>query len=154
MGMHIRRYASEDRVACLQILGSNVPTYFRASDEAEFANLLEQQRDPFWVAEHDGSVVGCGGLAPDHPETGTATLCWGIVAAHMHHRGVGRALLEHRLRTLAADYPWIERVQVNTTQLVQGFFERHGFVAVSSEAGGYGPGLDHVRLSRRLGGGR
>ena len=55
---------------------------------------------------------------------------------------------------LAADYPWIERVQVNTTQLVQGFFERHGFVAVSSEAGGYGPGLDHVRLSRRLGGGR
>jgi hypothetical protein len=39
-------------------------------------------------------------------------------------------------------------LRANTTQLAQGFFERHGFAAVQVLVGGYGAGLDHVVMNR------
>lgn len=61
--MQIRSYATEDREICMKIFGSDVPTYFAASDEAELARFLEGQIGPLWVLAENGVTVACGGVA-------------------------------------------------------------------------------------------
>jgi ribosomal-protein-alanine N-acetyltransferase len=146
--MRIRPYATADRETCLKIFRGNVPTYFAASDESQLANFLDGQMGHLWVVVHDAGVVACGGVALDHPETGIATLCWGMVAADKHRHGIGSALLHHRIEYVAAEQPATRLLRINTTQLAQGFYERHGFVAVKVVADGYGVGLDHVVMDR------
>jgi ribosomal protein S18 acetylase RimI-like enzyme len=146
--MQIRPYATADREICLKIFRSNVPTYFAASDEPEFARFLDRQIGPLWVVADGGVIVAYGGVALDHPETGIATLCWGMVAADKHRHGIGSALLQHRINYVAAEQPATRLLRADTTQLAQGFFERHGFVAVQVVTGGYGAALDHVVMNR------
>ena len=125
-----------------------MPTYFAASDEPQFASFLDGQIGPSWVVVHDGGIVACGGVALDHPEAGIATLCWGMVAADKHRHGIGSALLQQRIDHVAAEQPATRLLRANTTQLAQGFFERHGFVAMQVVTDGYGVGLDHVVMDR------
>jgi len=125
-----------------------VPTYFAASDEAEFERFLDRQIGPLWVVADNGFIVACGGVALRHPEADIATLCWGVVAADKHRHGIGSALLQHRINYVAAERPATWLVRANTTQLAQGFFERHGFAAVQVVTSGYGAGLDHVVMDR------
>lgn len=42
--------------------------------------------------------------------------------------------------------PQIERITVNTTQKIEGFFEKFGFCVAEREPDGFGPGLDRVYL--------
>jgi ribosomal protein S18 acetylase RimI-like enzyme len=146
--MQIRSYAPADQEICLKIFRSNVPGYFAASEEPEFARFLDGKIGPLWVVVDNGVVVACGGVALEHPEAGIATLCWGMVAADKHRHGIGSALLRHRINYVAAEKPATRLLRANTTQLAQGFFERHGFAAVQALAGGYGAGLDHVVMNR------
>ena len=53
-----------------------------------------------------------------------------------------------KLHYVAAEQPATRLIRANTTQLAQGFFGRHGFVAVQVVTGGYGAGLDHVVMDR------
>ena len=142
--VQIRIYTPDDRTACLNIFRSNVPTYFAASDEMEFAPFIDDVRERFWVIDVDGQVRACGGLAVCYPEPEIATLCWGMVAQNLQRQGIGKALLEFRMREIATQWPSIRRVRITTTQVVQVFYERQGFAAVYVEPGGYGPGLDRV----------
>jgi hypothetical protein len=54
--------------------------------------------------------------------------------------------LKHRLAEFLPEHPHVKRIQVNTSQKVQGFFEHHGFTAIEVRPDGYGVGLDHVRM--------
>jgi len=125
-----------------------VPTYFATSDEPQFASFLDRQIGPFWVMVNDRSIVACGGVALDHPEAGIATLCWGMVAADKHRLGIGSMLLQQRIDYVATEQSATRLLRANTTQLAQGFFERHGFVSVQVVTDGYGTGLDHVVMDR------
>jgi len=148
--MRIRPYETDDRDACLALIRSNTPEHFVPSDEEAFGRFLDDLPGPYFVVEDPyGGVIACGGMAQEE-EPSLATLCWGIVAAEEQRKGVGTALLEHRLREFLPRHPEIERVQVNTTQKVQGFYERHGFRAREIRQEAYGPGLDHVRMERQL----
>jgi ribosomal protein S18 acetylase RimI-like enzyme len=146
--MQIRSYAPADREICLKIFRSNVPGYFAASDEPEFARFLDGKIGSLWVVVDNGVIVACGGVALEHPEAGIGTLCWGVVAADKHRHGIGSALLQHRINYVATEQPATRLLRVNTTQLAQGFFERHGFAAMQVVAGGYGAGLDRVVMNR------
>ena len=148
--MQIRNYMGEDRARCLEIFTSNVPTYFAATDQPGFVRFMAELPGLFFVVDVERDVVACGGVAIDHPEPSIATLCWGMVASDSHQRGIGRALLDYRMQIVLTGHPSIRRVRVNTTQLVRGFFERHGFLAIHVETNGYGIGLDSVRMEREL----
>jgi hypothetical protein len=50
-------------------------------------------------------------------------------AIHGHRHGIGSALLRHRINYVAAEQPATRLLRANTTQLAQGFFERHGFLS-------------------------
>lgn len=95
--MQIRAYQPGDLEACVTILRSNVPLHCPASDEAGFRAFLAALPGPYFVvAAGDGAVVACGGIALED-DPAVATLCWGIVRADAQLRGVGSALLWHRL---------------------------------------------------------
>jgi GNAT superfamily N-acetyltransferase len=113
--MQIRPYATADREACLTIFRSNVPAYFAATDEPQFASFLDGKIGVVWVVVDNGGVVGCGGVALDHPEPGIATLCWGMVAADKHRHGIGSALLRQRIDYVAAEQPATRLLRANTT---------------------------------------
>jgi N-acetylglutamate synthase-like GNAT family acetyltransferase len=148
--LRIRPYTEPDREACLAVIRSNTPEHFVATDEDLLARFLDDLPGPYFVVEdREGTVVACGGIAEEE-DASVATLCWGIVAGDRHRSGIGTTLLQHRLAAFLPAHPHVQCLRVNTTQRVQGFFERHGFRVIAVHPGGYGPGLDHVRMERRL----
>jgi GNAT superfamily N-acetyltransferase len=68
-----------------------------------------------------------------------------MVHASHHRKGIGRRLLQERLRWIAGQ-PGIELIRVATTKLVAGFYECNGFTTFSVEADYYGTRLDRCDL--------
>jgi len=148
--MRIRSYTPQDRDACLAVLRSNVPEHFVAADEDALGRFLDALPGPYFVVEEpDGFIVACGGIT-EEDDPAVASLCWGIVDATRHRAGIGSALLDHRLAMFLPEHPNVKCLRVNTTQKVQGFFERHGFRVTAIHPRAYGHDLDRVRMERRL----
>lgn len=145
--MEIREYQSSDREACLRILQSNIPEYFHEGDLADFARFLENPPGTFFVvADSDGSLVACGGIAFGLTTSTEAILCYGMVARTQLHQGIGEQLLRKRLEHFLPRAPQVERILVNTTQKTEGFFRKFGFSVVEREVNGFGAGLDHLSM--------
>lgn len=140
-----------DYPACMAIFDSNVPAFFAHSERESFAQFLNALPGPFWVVRDrsSGTVVGCGGLSIAD-EGATAWLRWGMVLAGSQGQGIGRRLLEARLKWLDAQ-PQVRRTRVATTGQASGFFQRMGFELTASAKENYGPGLDRCDLERRIG---
>jgi ribosomal protein S18 acetylase RimI-like enzyme len=66
-----------------------------------------------------------------------------------HGRGVGRLLLEERLRHIHEDGRFTA-VLMNTSQYTLGFFEKYGFETERVIPDGYAPGLHRYELRLRL----
>ena len=154
--MSSRPYTSADRSSCLALFDSNVPRYFADSERAEFEHFLDELPGPYLVLlDEGGTMLACGGYAI-RAEDGVADLCWGMVDGRRHAQGLGRTLTELRISMAAAD-PAVGALELNTSQLTTGFYERLGFEVTKVIPDGYGPGMDRCDMSRRVdvdGGGR
>ena len=149
MSTRARPYAAGDREACLAVFDSNVPRFFRTSERREFEDFLGRLPGPYVVLEDPpGTIVGCGGHAVD-PADGTADLCWGMVRADLHGRGLGRLLTRLRINAAAAD-PAVRLIRLHTSQHTAGFYEREGFRVLRTTHDGYAPGLDRVDMARAV----
>lgn len=148
--MPIRPYAPEDRAACLALFDANVPDFFAPHERAEFAAWLLDPGEYFVLEDGEGRVVACGGVwaDPEQPER-PAGLSWGMVARDAQRRGYGSQLLAFRLERLRA--LGAREVRLDTSQRSAPFFARFGFREVRRVPGGYGPGLDRVDMTARLG---
>jgi ribosomal protein S18 acetylase RimI-like enzyme len=135
-----RAWAIEDRERCLAIFDGNLPRFFTPADRVPFVEFLSRPVGFYGVlADAEGKLVGCGGVAPDR--TGrVAILTWGMVDAAHHRRGWGRRLALVRLRRALA-MPAVEVVRVNTSSETVGFYERLGFRTFEITPHGYRPGL-------------
>jgi ribosomal protein S18 acetylase RimI-like enzyme len=145
----VRPFRDDDRAACLQVFDSNVPTYSRPAERVEFESFLDDVPGPYSVVDGTGSVVGCGGYAL-RPGEAVVDLCWGMIHAERHERGLGARLtfarLEHALRN-----PSVQAVALSTSQRTVGFYEKLGFRLVSVEKDGYADGLDRCEMRLELG---
>lgn len=144
-GFRLRDYGPTDRDACLDVFESNVPRWFRRAERREFATFLDAPPGPYLVVEAaDGPVVGCGGWAR-RAGTTTVDLCWDMIARPLHGEGLGRLLVEERLRRIRLD-PTVREIALNTSQLTVGFYETFGFAVERVEPDGYAPGLDRCDM--------
>jgi N-acetylglutamate synthase-like GNAT family acetyltransferase len=122
--MDVRPYLPADREACLQI------------DRARFESFFDQAGATYFVMEHDGVVIGCGGYRIGS-EPGFATLLWspswGIERPDSQKVGLERFLLMYCLREIGKS--GIERVRLEAPQSAAAFFEGQGFKVVSLAEG-------------------
>ncbi|MEZ0364769.1 amino-acid N-acetyltransferase [Mycobacterium sp. pUA109] len=110
---------------------SDVPAIKRLVDTYAGKILLEKNLvtlyeavQEFWVAEHDGQVVGCGALHVLWSDLGEVRTI--AVEPGMTGRGVGHAIV-HRLLAVARDLQ-LQRLFVLTFETE--FFARHGFTEI------------------------
>jgi len=143
-----RSFDRGDREACLALFDSNVPDFFHEGERPEFEAFLDDLPGPYLVLLRDGAIVACGGYAL-HDRATAADLCWGIVRRDLHGRGFGRELTEGRIARAVAD-PRVTEIALKTSQHTVGFYERLGFVTLSVEIDGYGPGLDRCEMRRAV----
>lgn len=125
--MDLRPYLPTDRAACLAVLDS---TGCAPEQRKAFARHLDRPAGPFFVMEHDGAIVGCGGyeIADD-----VARLNWGAVRREFQAMGLGRLLLMYRLREIGKAGN-IQRVLVDAPVQTAAFFEKQGFKIMGQES--------------------
>lgn len=148
--MRFQPYTPADRDACLAIFDANTPRSFAPSERADFLRWLEQPAGRYGVLlDEGGSVVGCGGIeiGPGGSVTG---LVWAMLAPSHQRRGLGRRLVEERLRWIAA-IPEAREIRMDTSQHALGFYEKVGFRVIEYQEDGYGPGLHRFDLSLVVG---
>lgn len=128
--MDSRPYQPSDRAGCLALLHQRDP-----QREPQFAAYLDAGPSHFYVLQHDGQLLACGGLRQhtDHDE-----LVWGMVAPQWERRGVGRLLL--MLRTRQSQAPLLD-VTVPTPYAA--FYEKAGFRRVTETA-------SHITLRKKM----
>jgi GNAT superfamily N-acetyltransferase len=123
--MDVRPYEHSDRPACLAVFHSLIPGLLDPASLPLFEAWLENAPGPYFVMEHEASVVGCGGYSFS-PDGSAATLQWGMVHRSSQKMGLGRFLLLYRIREIG---------KAGTAGLVfakvprpsAGFFEKQGF---------------------------
>jgi N-acetylglutamate synthase-like GNAT family acetyltransferase len=145
--MDVRAYSPDFRAQCLALFDSNTPHFLAPRERADFAAFLDASPEHYFLLDHDGAIVACGGW-DDGPHTGLVTLRWGMVQSEFHGNGIGRYLLLYRLRELAKQ--GAQRVHLQTSQHTAGFFEKQGFKTQSVTKDGFGPGIDRVELTMKL----
>lgn len=144
----IRTYTAEDKIACLAIFDSNVPTFFMEYERQEFVDWLDKQdRAPYYVLTMAKEVVAAGGIYIDN-EKQAAGLAWGMVHRSKHKQGIGRLLTMHRLEVMDKHYPELNQ-QLATSQLTEAFYQKFGFETTERIKDGFGPGLDNCKMRKR-----
>jgi hypothetical protein len=126
--MDLRPFRPADRDACLAIFDSD-----SAAERDGFEKFLQNPNGPYFVMEHDGSAVGCGGYRVES-EPGLATLVWGMIRSDAKGQGLGRFLLMFRLREIGK-VGGIERVRVEASPGDAKFFEGQGFKVLGAVNG-------------------
>ena len=99
--MTIRPYQPSDKASLLAILDANTPQYFAPEERADLVNYLEYEVEDYFVAETVEGIVGAGGLNY-FPEEKIVRISWDYVHPDAHGQGVGKALVQHRLRHVAS----------------------------------------------------
>lgn len=145
----IRPYRRRDRQAVIAAFRSNVPAHFPAAEEAWLRSCLDEPDGPLFVVADDAEVIGFGGYElSEFYHLGT--LVFGLIHADRHGEGLGRRLLNFRLRHMAQHELRPRYVTVDTHAHTAGFFVRCGFTEIARWPGGYRSGRDRVDLRFEL----
>ncbi len=122
--MDIRNFVPADKEGCLALLDSNAPEYFSAAEREAFDAWLDAPQGSYFVMEHEGDVVGCGGFALESPQL--ASLTWLMIRSDLRGQGLGRFLVFYCLRALSGAAA-VSHIRLHTISSVAGFFEKQGF---------------------------
>ena len=130
--MELRNYQPSDQAACLTIFDSNLaPGAFQPSERPAFEVFLAAPPSHYFVMEHDGRVIGCGGYEAE-PGQPLARLTWGMVARDLHGQGLGRYLLMYRMKEVAK-VAGVAFIQLSTSQAVAPFFAKFAFRVIGED---------------------
>jgi GNAT superfamily N-acetyltransferase len=123
--MDVRPYEHSDRPACLAVFHSLIPELLDAATLPLFEAWLENAAGPYFVMEHEASVVGCGGYSFSL-DGAVGTLQWGMVHRGSQKMGLGRFLLLYRIREIGKAGT-VGLVFAKVPRPSAGFFEKQGF---------------------------
>lgn len=136
--MDIRPYREQDHTACLAIFDSN---FASATQRQDFEAFLRSTGSTCLVAEHNGTVIACGGFSVDRTQ---AQLHWGMVRRDLQRQGVGRYLLLYRLKAIG-NLDGIQFVQAIVPVPLARFYEKNG-LKLQRE----GDGLAEMRMKLQV----
>ncbi len=143
--MTIRPYKLTDADALLRLFGKHVPHAFGENEVADYRHFLQTNTDPYFVAEHDGQVVGACGhyvrIGADSPDGQTARIGWIFTDTNAKDLGVGSALVRYNLSVIDG-YSNVRLIECRTSQVAYRFFEKFGFRLQHTEPDFWAPGLD------------
>lgn len=133
---------------------------FSAAECAIAVELVDAARaDPdsgylFWLAEHEGRLLGytCFGAVPATQDS--FDLYWIVVDPACQRRGLGRVLLAHTERSIAAlggRRLWVDTSGREAYAETRRFYESAGFRREATLRDFYAPGDDKVIYGRTLG---
>ncbi len=144
----MRPYLETDFEACLTIFDSNSFNSMGQSEREQFEEFLRKHESPYFVMDHEGSVVGSGGYILDL-KVGEAKLVWGMIRQDSQKLGLGRFLLLFRLREIGKQGN-ISMVRAEAPPHTSGFFENQGFKIGGTAPNGFASGVDRIILFERL----
>lgn len=122
--MDIRTYTVADAGGCLGLFDSNEDEYFTWEAREQFTAFLRAPPGNYYVMEHEGVLVGCGGFAAlDEPSS--VRLTWGMVRRDLHQKGLGRFLLFYRLKEIGK-LSGVALVKLDAPRRAAGFFAKAG----------------------------
>jgi GNAT superfamily N-acetyltransferase len=120
--MDLRSFAENDLEACEAVFDSQDDTCFGPAERKAFTEFLESRSCPYFVMDHEGSIVGCGGYLINAP-AGEAALVWGMIRKDSQRMGLGRFLLLFRLKEIGKQEN-ISVVRAETSQKAALFFQK------------------------------
>lgn len=121
----IRTYDGEDLEGVLSLIRANTPAFFDPSEEEEFKEYLETEREDYFVIVDQGKIIACGGINY-FPDDNIARIAWDMIHPDHHCEGLGSKLVKYRLDHIARNAS-VSKVLVRTSQLVFRFYEKMGF---------------------------
>ena len=146
--MDVRPYEPSDRVACLDVFDTLAPALLDSTARPIFESWLDEAVGRYFVMEHEGSVVGCGGYSFS-PDQSVATLRWGMIHRGSQRMGLGRFLLMYRIREIGrAGTAGLVIAHAPRPSAV--FYERQGFRVNGRDTEGCAPGIDCVEMVKKL----
>ena len=122
-GMEIRPFRLTDREPCLAVFDSIAPEG-PDSARAEYESYLDAHGSSYYVVEHEGAVVGCGGFRVE-PKDSSARLEWAMVRKDLQRQGLGRYLLMYRLKEIAK-VPGVLFVEARVPDRLSNFYDKNG----------------------------
>ena len=114
--MDARAYQPADRDTCLALLDRRGLSLQRDA----FTAALDAADAQFFILEHEGTFLGCGGL--ERAGTSEAELVWGMIHPDWERQGLGRFLLLYRSRLCRAPF-----LAVTVADEFAAFYEKAGF---------------------------
>ncbi len=142
--LKIRLYREEDKISLLAILQQLVPTYFASNEVDDFKTYLDIHREYYFVVEDIRNVIAGGGLNI-LPEQQICRLSWDFVHPDHSGKGLGRRLVEHRLKYII-DNKFFQKVEVRTSQMAYKFYEKMGFERISEKKDYWALGYDLIHM--------
>lgn len=142
--MDLRPYRVEDRSACLEVFDTNIPDFFAPAEKGVYETYLDgisTHTDQYFVAEHDGRIVGAGGRDG-------VRIRWVMVHRGVQRMGVGRLVVMKLLRDIGREGHEVSTLA--TGALVYPFYEKLGYRIVEVIKDGFVPGYDRVEMAKKL----
>ncbi len=121
----IRKYHTADKVAVLEILRANTPTFFSPEEESGLVYYLDNEIEEYYVMLVDDQIIGSGGVNYENNRT-IGIISWGMIHPDYHGKYLGTELLKYRIRQLQKNKT-VERITESTSQHVYRFYEKQGF---------------------------
>jgi hypothetical protein len=146
--MDIRPYEAGDRASCLSVYDSLTPSFLDSTARPVFEAWLDRHDGRYFVMEHEGTVVGCGGYSLSSDQS-TANLHWGMIRNSAQKMGLGRFLLMYRIREIGKAGT-VGVVFAHSPRPSAGFFEKQGFRRNGVATDACSPGVAKVELIKKL----
>ncbi|MCK0125356.1 GNAT family N-acetyltransferase [Gelidibacter sp. F2691] len=143
----IRNYSIEDKSKIIDLLIQNTPEYFDPAEQQDLSHYLDTKVEDYFVYEEQSKILGAGGInyiLGDH----LARISWDLVAPEMQGKGIGKALMHHRIKHINRK-PNIQMISVRTSQLAYKFYEKFGFKLVSVEKDYWAKNFDLYQLEMK-----
>ena len=136
--MLLRPYTPADHDTIIKLFLLNTPQFFHPQEQKDLEYFLkeEMETDPYFVLEENGTLLASGG---HYFLDGIAGLSWFIVHPDWHGKGLGSRLVKHHLDLIKSKHTG--KIIVDTSQLVYKFYEKFGFVLLSTTPNHWGPGM-------------